>query len=216
MSKGFKACIFDLDGVLVDTAKYHYKAWSELAASLGFFLSIEDNERLKGVSRMASLDIVLSIGGIGATSAEKERFAAGKNARYVELISSMNPDEILPGVRKFLRDLKRREIPVALASASKNAAMILDAVGIRGYFDAVADGNNTSKAKPDPEVFLAAASGMGIDPKDCVGFEDAVAGVEAVLSAGMFCIGVGKPDILARADLVIPGFEGFALRNLRC
>lgn len=202
-----RACIFDLDGVVVDTAKYHYLAWKELAQELGFFFSEKENERLKGVSRMASLEILLEVGGIQATEEEKNRMAEKKNRRYLEYITRMTPEEVLPGVKSFLEALRKNGIKVALGSASKNAKIILQQTGIAPLFDAIADGTNVSKAKPDPEVFLKAAELLGVSPQECLVFEDAVAGVEAAHRGGMRCIGVGSAETLAMADAVIPGFQ---------
>jgi len=206
------ACIFDLDGVLVDTAKYHYLAWKRLAEELGFFFSEANNERLKGVSRMASLDILLEVGGITHLSAQdKLTMADRKNRWYVEYISKMTPDEVLPGALDFLQQLKAAGIKIALGSASKNAGMILQRANIAAFFDVVIDGNKISKAKPDPEVFLLGARELGVHPSACIVFEDAVAGIEAAIRAGMKCVGVGDPAILHRATIVIPGFEGIKL-----
>lgn len=202
-----RACIFDLDGVVVDTAKYHYLAWKELAQELGFFFSEKENERLKGVSRMASLEILLEVGGIQATEEEKNRMAEKKNRRYLEYITRMTPEEVLPGVKPFLEALRKNGIKVALGSASKNAKIILQQTGIAPLFDAIADGTNVSKAKPDPEVFLKAAELLGVSPQECLVFEDAVAGVEAAHRGGMRCIGVGNAETLVMADAVIPGFQ---------
>lgn len=209
-----KACIFDLDGVIVDTAKYHYLAWNRLAKDLGFEFLPEHNERLKGVSRIRSLEILLEVGGLTFSEAEKERMAALKNEWYLEFIRKMTPDEILPGVLTFLSELRIAGIKIALGSASKNAPLILQQVKITHLFDAVIDGNKVSKAKPDPEVFLKAAEELGVDPSFCVVFEDAEAGVEAALNGNMRCVGVGSPEVLNRANLVIPGFEDFSLVSL--
>lgn len=206
--------IFDLDGVIVDTAKYHYLAWKRLARELQIPFTEEDNERLKGVSRMRSLQIVLELGGRDESAAEKERLAARKNAWYVEYIGQMDSDEILPGVLPFMAALKRDEIKTALASASKNARFILDRLGLAGEFAAIVDGNSVSKAKPDPEGFLLAASKLGIDPARAVVFEDAAAGIEAAKRAGMFTVGIGSPSALAGADLILPGFAGVAPEEL--
>jgi beta-phosphoglucomutase len=200
-----KACIFDLDGVVVDTAKYHFLAWKRLTDELGINFTASDNERLKGVSRMASLDIILEIGNRRITPAEKERLAFIKNEWYLEYINHMTPEEILPGVLGFLKELKERGIKVALASASKNTPAILERVGLTEIFDAVADGNSVHKAKPDPEVFLKAAAMVDTQPERCVAFEDAVAGVEAVRRAGMTCIGIGEIEILKDAHMVVKG-----------
>src|SRR5664279_5041885 len=185
------ACIFDLDGVIVDTARYHFMAWKRLADQLGIHFTEEDNERLKGVSRIASLDIILEIGNVHADENQKHEFATRKNQWYVEYISKMTPDEILPGSVDFIKELRTAGIRVAIGSASKNTPMILERVGILDLFDAVADGNIVKKAKPDPEVFLKAAELVGVKPELCVVFEDAVAGVQAALNAGMICIGIG-------------------------
>lgn len=195
-----------MDGVIVDTAKYHYLAWKEIARELGFDFTEKDNERLKGVSRMASLDILLGIGGIKAGEQEKLEWADRKNKIYLEYILRMTPGEVLPGVKEFLTALHREGIRVSLGSASKNAKTILRQVGIEDLFDAVADGNNVSKAKPDPEVFLKGAELLGLPAGDCLVFEDAVAGIEAAHRAGMKCVGVGDPQILSAADYHIAGF----------
>ncbi len=208
MTKNIKACIFDLDGVLVDTAKYHYLAWRELANSMGFDFTEKQNERLKGVSRMASLEILLSIGKVEKSDAEKLQLAATKNSRYVSLIEKMTPDEVLPGVISFLDELKAKGIRIALGSASKNAPMILERTNIGHYFEAISDGNIISKAKPDPEVFLTAATLLGVEPQACLVFEDAEAGVEAAIAGGMSVVGVGDKLILHRADIIIENFVG--------
>jgi beta-phosphoglucomutase len=209
-----KACIFDLDGVIVDTAKYHFLAWKRLADQMGINFTEKDNERLKGVSRMASLEIILEIGGRSLDQGEKDKLAAVKNTWYVEYISRMEADEILPGTVEFIKSLKKENIKIALGSASKNTPMILDRIGMTKTFDAVADGNIVHKAKPDPEVFLKAASMVGIDPSECVVFEDAVAGVEAALNAGMRCVGIGSRDVLTEADIVIKGLHEMTLDKL--
>lgn len=202
-----KGCIFDLDGVIVDTAKYHYLAWKRLAAELGFEFTIKDNERLKGVSRMKSLEILLEVGGLNFDDETKIKLAEKKNNWYVEYISKIDKSEILIGVEKFLKSLRENGIKTALGSASKNAMIILSNLEIEKYFDAIIDGNKVKKAKPDPEVFLLAAKELNLDPKDCVVFEDAEAGIEAAKNAGMYAIGVGLSDILHEADRVISSFE---------
>lgn len=211
-----KACLFDLDGVIVDTAKYHYQAWRSLARRLGFDFSPAHNERLKGVSRMASLDILLEVGGIsGVSDADKQRMADEKNAEYVSLISRMTPDEVLPGAEDFLRSLRAAGIRTALGSASKNAMTILDRLQLTPLFDAIVDGTKVAKAKPDPEVFLRGAEALGVAPAECVVFEDAEAGIEAAIAGGMRCVGIGSPDILGRANLVVPGLSAMTLDKLR-
>jgi beta-phosphoglucomutase len=200
-------CIFDLDGVIVDTAKYHYLAWKRLANELGFDFTERDNERLKGVSRMASLEILLSIGNVTLSEDEKLALAAKKNEWYVEYISRMNKDEILPGVENFLEAIRSEGIKVSLGSASKNSMMILDNLELTKYFDAIIDGNKVSEAKPDPEVFLLAAKELDLDPKVCVVFEDAEAGIEAAIRAGMRSIGIGSVETLGKATKVVPNLK---------
>lgn len=208
-----KGCIFDLDGVIVDTAKYHYLAWKEVAGELGFEFTLKDNERLKGVSRVASLDILLSIGGIERSEEEKLCIADKKNKIYLGYILKMKPEEVLPGVREFLTALHEAGIKVSLGSASKNAKTILKQVGIEDLFDAIADGTNVAQAKPDPEVFLKGAELLGLLPSDCLVFEDAVAGIEAAHRGGMKCVGVGDPQVLEAADYHIQGFGELQVEN---
>ena len=209
-----KAFIFDLDGVLVDSAKYHYLAWKALADKLGFEFTEKDNERLKGVSRMKSLEILLEIGGVIMSDDMKEKAATEKNELYRSYIAQMTPDEILPGVENFLKEIKAAGFKTAIGSASKNTPLILERTGLAKYFDAVADGTMVSKAKPDPEVFLKGAELLGVDPKDCVVFEDAEAGVEAAHNAGMKAVGIGSAATLGKAEMVIPNFVGFTLDKL--
>jgi len=209
-----KACIFDLDGVIVDTAKYHYMAWKRLAGEMGFHFSIEQNEKLKGVSRLESLEILLKVGGIKLSEAEKREAAQKKNAWYVDYISSMNPEEILPGVTSFFDDLRKNKIKIALGSASKNAGFILQRLKLNDCFDTVVDGNKISRAKPDPEIFLISAKELKTDPRECIVFEDAQAGIEAANNAGMISVGVGDPEILEQADLVISGFSNLNWKML--
>jgi beta-phosphoglucomutase len=209
------ACIFDLDGVIVDTARYHFLAWKKLTDQLGIHFTEEDNERLKGVSRMASLEIILEIGKIKADEKRKHEFAMKKNQWYVDYISKMTPDEILPGSLSFIKELRNAGIRVAIGSASKNTPMILERVGISDLFDAVADGNIVKKAKPDPEVFIKASEMVDVKPEFCVVFEDAAAGILAALNAGMMCIGIGSPEILKKAHFIISGLNEMNLIKLR-
>ena len=209
-----KACIFDLDGVIVDTAVYHYKAWKRLANSLGFDFTEEQNEKLKGVSRVRSLELILQWGGITKTAAEQEVLATEKNTWYVEMISHMKPDEILPGAKEFVQACRDAGIKTALGSASKNSMMILEKIGMVDLFDAIIDGNKVSKAKPDPEVFLKGAEAVGVAPADCVVFEDAIAGIEAAIAGGMKAVGIGSPDVLTEANLVISGLDKMSVEKL--
>lgn len=208
------ACIFDLDGVIVDTARYHFLAWKKLTNQLGIHFTEEDNERLKGVSRMTSLEIILEIGNIKTDDSTKLEYATLKNKWYTDFISRMTPDEILPGSLDFIKELRKANIRVAIGSASKNTPLILKRVGIFELFDAVADGNIVSKAKPDPDVFIKAAEMVNVKPGKCVVFEDAVAGVQAALNAGMMCIGVGSPKILTKAHYVVSGLKEMNIERL--
>ncbi|WP_320018365.1 beta-phosphoglucomutase [Labilibaculum manganireducens] len=208
------ACIFDLDGVVVDTAKYHYIAWKSIANELGFDFTEEDNERLKGVSRMTSLDILLSIGGVELDQETKLKLADKKNKNYLEYILRMTPDEILPGVKEFMNELKSKGVKIALGSASKNAMTILNQLELTNYFDVVVDGTHVSNAKPDPEVFLKGAELLNVLPSECVVFEDAEAGIEAAVNGKMKCVGIGSPDVLGKANIVVPGFVGFSIGQL--
>lgn len=209
-----KACIFDLDGVIVDTAVYHYKAWKRLANSLGFDFTEEQNEKLKGVSRVRSLELILQWGGITKTAAEQEVLATEKNTWYVEMISHMKPDEILPGAKEFVQACRDAGIKTALGSASKNSMMILEKIGMVDLFDAIIDGNKVSKAKPDPEVFLKGAEAVGVAPAGCVVFEDAIAGIEAAIAGGMKAVGIGSPEVLTEANLVISGLDKMSIEKL--
>ncbi|MDT0552613.1 beta-phosphoglucomutase [Urechidicola vernalis] len=198
MSK--KAFIFDLDGVIVDTAKYHYKAWKKLANDLGFDFTEEQNELLKGVSRVRSLEILLNIGGVNLPEEEKIKIMQDKNEHYLQYITQMGQDEILEGMHEVLLYLKEQTIPFSLGSASKNARLILNQLELIDLFDAIVDGNDVSKAKPDPEVFLIAAEKLKTTPENCVVIEDAIAGVEAANIAGMVSIGIGDKNTLNEAD----------------
>lgn len=203
--QNFKGAIFDLDGVLVDTAKYHYKAWKMLAQKLGFDFTMLDNERLKGVSRMQSLEILLEIGGITVTEEKKNELAELKNACYVSLIEKIDEKELLMGAKDYLNLLKENGVRIALGSASKNAMMILNNLGIVELFDAIIDGNKVSRTKPDPEVFTKAVHALGLSPSECVVFEDAVAGIEAAKNARIATIGIGDRMVLRDADFVVKG-----------
>lgn len=201
----YRAALFDLDGVIVDTAKYHYLAWKRLANELGFDFTEEYNERLKGVSRMRSLEILLEIGGLDLDEEVKMALAERKNNWYVEYIKEMDESELLPGARECLVRLRAKGVKAALGSASKNTPTILNRLRIVNLFDAIIDGNKVSKAKPDPEIFLLAAQELGVNPGDCVVFEDAEAGLQAAKTAGMYAVGIGKADVLKSADYVVDG-----------
>lgn len=202
METKLQAALFDLDGVIVDTAKYHYLAWKSLADKLGIGFNTEINERMKGVSRMASLEIILEKSDRKYSPAEKEALAQQKNDEYVEMIKVLKPDEILPGIPAFLDSLRKAGIKTAICSASKNADLILGRLELKPCFDTIVGGNDVSKSKPDPEVFLVAAQRLKIDNVHCLVFEDALAGVQAAKSAGMKAVGIGDASQLKPADLV--------------
>jgi len=209
-----KACIFDLDGVLVDTAKYHFIAWKKLADELQIPFTETDNEKLKGVSRMDSLDIILNLGAKTLSVEEKQTLAERKNAWFVDFVNRMTPDEIFPGVIELLSNLHKKNIQVGLASSSKNAPAVLRLLNIENQFDTVVDGSMVTLAKPDPELFLLAAKRLQTSPADCVVFEDAEAGVEAAKRAGMKCVGVGSVENLHQADFIVQQISDFKLTDL--
>ena len=202
-TKGF---IFDLDGVIVDTAKYHFLAWKKLANDLGIDFTEEENEQLKGVSRVKSLEKILAWG--NKTLSEKDFNAqmAKKNEDYLSHIAKMDESEILPDVPKVLNFLSENNQPISLGSASKNARTILERVNLKEQFNAIVDGNDVTKAKPDPEVFLIAAKLLNVASENCIVFEDSVAGVEAANVANMISIGIGSKDVLGHANYVFNDF----------
>jgi len=208
------ACIFDLDGVLVDTAVYHYQAWKKLANSLGFDFSHAQNEQLKGVNRMRSLDMILNWGGITKTDAEKEELAGLKNSWYVDMISKMSATEVLPGTLELLEGLKSKGIKMALGSASKNSGLILERTNLTHFFDAVVDGNSVTTSKPDPEVFVKGAELLNTPAANCIVFEDASAGVQAAISAEMAVVGIGEAENLPGADMIIKDLSGITVAEL--
>lgn len=207
----FKAVIFDLDGVITDTARYHYLAWKRLADSQGVHFDEEANEHLKGIDRMGSLDLILAGAKRQYTPEEKLALAHDKNEHYKELISTMSPADLLPGAVQALDACRAAGLKIGLASVSKNAFSVLDSLGIRDKFDYVVDAATIARGKPDPEIFLKAARELGVPPEHCLGVEDAVAGVASIKSAGMFALGIGDPAILRQADVVIPGLQHFQL-----
>jgi len=209
-----KACIFDLDGVIVDTAVYHFKAWKRLADQLGLKFTEHDNELLKGVSRVRSLEIILELNHVTKTAEEQTELATQKNNWYVDMINQMTPAEILPGAKEFLEACRTAGIKTALGSASKNSSTILAKINMARLFDAIVDGNHVSKAKPDPEVFLKGAEALGVSPAECVVFEDAIAGVEAAINGGMKVVGIGEPAVLSKANIVVNGLDKMSLEKL--
>lgn len=201
-----KAFIFDLDGVIVDTAKYHFIAWQKIAQELGIEFTPEHNENLKGVSRVRSLDIILELGKINASQEDKNKWLIQKNEDYLSYLVNMNQSEILPGVLPILQFLKEKNQAIALGSASKNARPILEKTGIIDYFDAIVDGNDVTNAKPDPEVFLQAAKLLDVAPQNAIVFEDSVAGIQAANIANMTSIGIGEENILHEAKYIFKDF----------
>lgn len=196
----FTGAIFDLDGVLVDTARYHFLAWRRLAESLGFLFTERDNERLKGVSRMRSLEILLEVGGLSLPEEEKVRLAAQKNAWYVESLNTLSEKDLLPGALDYLCSCRAEGKKIAIGSASRNAPLILERLGIAALFDVIIDGTRVSSAKPDPEVFTVAVQALGLSPAECLVFEDALAGIEAAHAAGCRAVAVGDPNQLPGAE----------------
>lgn len=212
-----KAFIFDLDGVIVDTARYHFLAWKKIANELHIDFTVEHNELLKGVSRVRSLDIILDIGKVEALQEDKNKWLIQKNEEYLTYLVDMDQSELLPGVLSMLQYLKEKNQPIALGSASKNARPILEKTGIRHYFDAIVDGNDVTNAKPDPEVFLIASKLLDVNPENAIVFEDSVAGVQAANIGKMTSIGIGEESILYEAKYIFKDFtqiEKSFLENL--
>ena len=204
MSK--KVFIFDLDGVIVDTAKYHFLAWQKIASQLGIEFTPEHNEHLKGVSRVRSLDIILELGKINASQEDKNKWLIQKNEDYLSYLVNIDQSEILEGVLPILQFLKQNSQLIALGSASKNARPILEKTGIIHYFDAIVDGNDVANAKPDPEVFLQAARLLNVNPENAIVFEDSVAGIQAANIAKMISVGIGEEAILHEAKFIFKDF----------
>jgi beta-phosphoglucomutase len=212
--QGIAACIFDLDGVIVDTAVYHFKAWKRLANELGFNFTEAQNEKLKGISRIQSLELILGWGGMEKSAEEQHELATRKNDWYVDMVHHMTPGEILPGAKELLESLRAAGIKTALGSASKNAGIILEKVGILSLFDVVVDGNMVSASKPDPEVFLKGAETLGVSPEKCIVFEDAIAGIQAAKAGGMKVVGIGEKAVLHEADLVVGNLQDINIQTL--
>lgn len=208
-AKPFRYAIFDLDGVLVDTAEYHYLAWKKIADEIGVPFDRKKNERLRGVPRMRSLEIIVE--DLPRPPAHMEELAARKNVRYVEMIQQVQPKDLLPGVERLLKSLKAGGIKMALGSSSKNAMTVLKLLGIDGLLDAVVDGHGFKNAKPAPDVFVNAANLLGGTPAECVVVEDAQAGVDAGKAAGMFVVGVARDEPLQGADLLVATPAGIPL-----
>ena len=207
-----KAFIFDLDGVIVDTAKFHFLAWRKLANDLGFDFTEEQNEQLKGVSRVDSLKKILNWGNMELSEEEFQRQMAMKNENYLSYVDKMDANEVLPGVQKVLDYLVENKVPFALGSASKNARPILKKIDLYDKFDAIVDGTDVTKAKPDPEVFMIAANKLNTKPHECVVFEDSVAGVKAANIGEMTSVGIGEKNVLGEADYIFSDFTEIDLK----
>lgn len=204
-----KAVIFDLDGVITDTARYHYLAWKKLAAQEGIDIDEKFNETLKGVDRLTSMGLILAKGNKKYSESEMHALAEQKNEYYKQLIENMTADDLLPGAASTLQSLRDTGIKIGLASASKNAPTVLKRLGISQLFDTVVDAGRITNSKPDPEIFLTAAKELQVKPEECVGVEDAIVGIQAIKSAHMYAIGVGDPSVLTQADCVIANLESF-------
>lgn len=214
MIKSIKAVIFDLDGVIVDTAKYHYTAWNWMAESLGCHISEEQNHLLKGVSRMESLDLILKMGGIEKSQEERLALAYAKNEHYTQLIANLDRTEILHGVVSLLDDLADNGCRIALGSASKNSVPILTALDLIDRFEVIIDGTKTTKSKPDPQVFLLGAQALDLPPADCLVVEDSIKGLQAAITGGFKTLGIGEDDGLQIADRVLPDLSGSSYQSL--
>lgn len=208
------ACIFDLDGVIVDTAHYHFKAWQRLAESIGVPFTQEDNKQLKGLSRRKSIQKILDIGDKSLPESAIRDLMDKKNSWYQDYVSELGPADILPGVESFLKELEQKNIKKVIGSSSKNAPYILESLELTERFGAIIDGASVEKTKPHPEVFLKGAEKMGAEPADCIVFEDAASGVEAANRAGMWSVGVGDKRYLDEADAVIPSFKNMSLNKI--
>lgn len=209
-----KGIIFDLDGVVCSTDEYHYAAWKSLADKLGIYFDKQINDRLRGVSRMASLDIILERSEKQYTEEEKMQLATIKNTRYVELLQNLTPDDVLPGIRSFLKECHENNIKTALASASRNAPFIIQKLALEDAFDYVADAVKVKNTKPAPDIFLAAAEGLGLAPSVCIGIEDAAAGIEAIHAAGMKAVGIGTAETLSEADILLDSTNKLTLESI--
>ena len=212
-----KAFIFDLDGIITDTAEYHFLAWKALAEDLNISFTRELNEELKGISRMDSLEKILQFGGKEQEFSEQEKLelATKKNEHYVELINRITTSDILPGIETLLSDIKQANLGIALASASKNANMVLEALKLKDQFDYIVDVTKIKKGKPDPEIFLKAAELLKVNPSTCIGVEDAIAGVEAIKGAGMYAVAVGPEHSFPKADLVYEKTDDLSFKDIR-
>ena len=208
-------CLFDMDGVIVDTAKHHYVAWKSLADELSIPFSEVENESLKGLSRLDSLECILRSGNLEVSSNTKIELMEKKNQLYLQIIGSMGPDDILPGVKELMLELRNEGVGICLGSSSKNASSILKSIGIFDLFDGIVDGNNLTLSKPDPEVFIKGSKILGLTPSSCIVFEDAESGIEAALSGGFFALGIGKEGSLKRAHANVQDLAHLTFEKLQ-
>ncbi|MFT4733705.1 MAG: beta-phosphoglucomutase [Algoriphagus sp.] len=209
-----KGILFDLDGVIVDTAVFHYAAWRRMANELDFDIDEAFNETLKGISRMDSIDRILKHGNVALPVARILELATQKNDWYVEKVDKMTKAHILPGVEDLIQQIKDMGLGMALGSASKNAPRILEKIGLIHHFDALVDGNSVTRSKPDPEVFIKGAEALKLKNEECLVVEDAIAGIKAAHAAGMKAVGIGTKENLPNADLILASFEGVDLNKL--
>lgn len=209
-----QAVIFDLDGVITDTATYHFKAWQKLAMQIGIPLTPEDNEPLKGLDRLSSLNKILQKGGLTVEEPKKQFFAEQKNLYYKTFIESMTQKDIFPGAEYLLQQLRQKNVRVGLASASQNALVVLKRLGIEHYFDYIADAGQIKLNKPHPDIFLTVASHLNVEPNACVGIEDACAGIQSIKAAGMVAIGIGDEAQLLGADKLYPSIAELKMTDI--
>lgn len=209
-----KAAIFDLDGVLADSTYAHYNAWKQISDELGIAFSISDNEAIKGLDRIGSLNHILELGGISLPEDEVAALASKKNGYYLAQIVSMGPDNLLPGAAQLIARAREAGLPCAVASASRNAERLLSQLGIIDLFDYIADAGAIARPKPFPDIFLACSRALGVRPDQALAFEDSAAGISAIRSAGMFAVGIGDPDTLSEANIVYPSTDAIDLDAL--
>lgn len=214
MTKELKAVIFDLDGVIADTARFHYQAWKKLASEIGINLTYEFNENLKGVGRMESLDLILTLTEKNYSNEEKIGLANKKNRYYLEFVDRMTPSDLLPGVVKCFEVIKDNNIKIVLASASKNSLDVIKRLEIKNYFDYVVSSKDISKSKPNPEIFIKAAKGIKVATRNCVGVEDSIAGILAIIACNMFSVGIGNKKNLYPADICIKDLTEFDIEEI--
>jgi beta-phosphoglucomutase len=217
MGRNIEAFIFDLDGVITDTAEFHYQAWKKLAASIGIAIDRTFNEHLKGVSRMEALEKILAFGNKQGefTEEEKQQLASAKNEYYKQLVNTITPADVLPGIRELLKQLQTKQIKIGLASASRNALTVIERLNLVQYFDYIVDAAGIKHGKPHPEIFIKAADALQVPYAHCVGLEDAAVGIEAIQAAGMFAVGIGDEASLHKADLLFPRTEFLKFETIR-